>query len=163
MKAVSMLLTMLLAMSLSACNPDTEESAYTPPAADPGENPDNPSQVALRMTLTIGANVFSATLADNAAAKAFGAMLPMSIGMSELNGNEKYYYLPRGLPVSVSYPETVRSGDILLFGSDCLVLFYKTFPTSYGYTTIGRVDDPSGLEAAVGSGGVSVKFELNND
>jgi hypothetical protein len=79
--------------------------------------------------------------------------------MSELNGNEKYHYLPGTLPASASNPETIRTGDWMLYGNNCVVLFYKTFSISYSYTRLGSIDNTSGLEAALGSGSVNVKID----
>lgn len=108
--------------------------------------------------LTIGGTAFNAELANNATAQAFDALLPTTLSMTELNGNEKYKYLDTTLPTNASCPGTIHAGDILLYGNNCVVVFYKTFNTSYSYTKIGKITDPSGLEAAVGAGGVEVQF-----
>ncbi len=46
----------------------------------------------------------------------------------------------------------------MLYGSDCLVLFYETFNTSYSYTRIGKIDNPSSLKDSVGSGNIKIYF-----
>ena len=101
------------------------------------------------IVLTIGGSRFTAVLEDNAAAEAFAAMLPMDLQMEELNGNEKYHYLDESLPVSSERPGTIREGDLMLWGSSCIVLFYGR-----------RIENPEGLAEAVGSGSVQVSFSL---
>jgi hypothetical protein len=113
-----------------------------------------------QMKIKIGSSNFVATLEDNATTAAFKALLPMTVKMSELNGNEKLFKLSDNLPTNASNPRTIESGDLMLYGSKSLVLFYKTFPTSYSYTRLGRIKDTTGLAAAVGSGSVTVTFEL---
>ena len=113
-----------------------------------------------KMKVTVGANVFTATLADNKTTAAFLTKLPLTLDMTELNGNEKYGDLSGNLLTDASNPGTIQTGDLMLYGSRTLVLFYKTFSTPYNYTRIGRIDDPSGLAAALGAGDATVKFEL---
>ncbi|MDE7229775.1 MAG: hypothetical protein K2N56_04780 [Oscillospiraceae bacterium] len=122
------------------------------------EPPSNKEDNTLNITITANGRKFSATLYDNETAKAFKALLPLTLDMSELNGNEKYYYLSDSLPTNSSRPSRINTGDIMLYGSSCLVIFYESFSTSYSYTPIGKIDDPAGLAAALGSGNVQVTF-----
>jgi hypothetical protein len=143
---------------LGACN-----------AAQPGAS-GNPAAVApaaavqpeeSRMWMTVGTRRFSITPADTEAAREFAAMLPLSIDMPDLNSNEKHAELPKALPTSAIRPGTIRNGDLMLYGPRTLVVFYKTFDSSYSYTRLGRVDDPAGLAQALGSGSVRIGFSKN--
>jgi len=86
-----------------------------------------------KIKITVNSQTFTATLLDNDSAMAFKEMLPMNINMTELNGNEKYYELPNSLPTNSSNPMSIKNGDLMLYGSNALVLFYKPFSTSYSY------------------------------
>lgn len=112
------------------------------------------------MKITIGSSVFTATFYDNATATAFKSMLPITINMSELNGNEKYFYFSNTLPTNASPGGTIQNGDLMLYGNNCLVLFYESFNTSYSYSRIGKITNTTGLANAVGNGNVEVKFEM---
>lgn len=159
-------LSAVLTLAVGACNP-SEEAPRLPqtPAGTDGEPSEEPEQPEIpetmnhNLTITIGSTSFAALLEENAAARAFAGLLPLEVRMDELNGNEKYTYLSNSLPTSSSAPGRIETGDLMLWGSDCLVLFYASFPTSYSYTRIGRIIDPAGLAAAVGNGSVTVRFE----
>jgi hypothetical protein len=124
------------------------------------EKTDTTVIVTSKIKVKVNSQTFTATLFDNNSAKSFMEMLPMTINMIEFNGNEKYYNLPKSLPTNASNPGTIQNGDLMLYGSNILVLFYKTFPTSYSYTKLGRIDDPAGLSEALSNGNISVTFEL---
>lgn len=149
MKIMNVFLVSLICIQFFACNNDTE----------PAKNPIINTNIS-KMKITIGTTVFTATLNDNAAATAFKAMLPLTVDMNELNGNEKYYYFSTNLPTNVSSGDNIKAGDLMLYDNSCLVLFYKNLNTSYHYTRIGRIDNISGLVTAVGSGNVTIKYEI---
>lgn len=103
-------------------------------------------------TLSVGDQTYSVTLA---------ARLPLTLSMTELNGNEKYANLDQALPTAATQPGEIHTGDLMLYGADCLVLFYADFTTAYSYTPLGRLADPTGLAAALGTGGVTVTLTAN--
>lgn len=128
---------------------------------DPVHSENNKPLENSKISIQIGSKAFTATLLDNNTATAFLEMLPMTVKMVELNGDEKYHDLSKSLPINAANPGTTRAGDLMVFGSKTLVLFYQTRSTSYRYTQLGTVDDVTGLAEALGSGNVSVTFELN--
>ena len=154
-KAVALIFVLIL-FAFSACTAappieETETPPADPPAAEQEEN--------MKIEIVIGAQTFTAELCENETAKAWLSLLPQTLDMSELNGNEKYYYMDAALPTDPSVPDGIRAGDLMLYGNDCLVLFYKSFSTSYSYTPLGKLDDPEGLAAALGAGDVQITFK----
>ncbi len=111
--------------------------------------------------ITIGARRFAVTLADSAAGRAFADQLPLTLRMVDLNRNEKHAQLPKALPANETRPGTIQNGDLMLYGTTTLVLFYQTFDSSYEYTRIGSVSDPGGLAAALGAREVQVTFAIS--
>lgn len=166
------LMAMTVLVTLTSCStddpipvpPETERPAPPVNPDEPGDddtnnsNDNNPMNNNLK--ISVGSASFTVTLENNATVTAFKALLPMTVNMSEMNGNEKYYYLPENLPTASSNPGTIQNGDLMLYGSSCLVLFYESFRTSYSYTRLGRVENPSGLASALGRGSANVTFEL---
>ncbi|HEY4785759.1 MAG TPA: cyclophilin-like fold protein [Bacteroidales bacterium] len=118
------------------------------------------AQETVKIKITVGSVSYVAKTYDNATAKAFTALLPITVNMTELNGNEKYHYLSGNLPSSPENPSAIHAGDLMLYNTNCIVLFYETFATSYSYTPIGFIDNPTGLKAALGSNNPVITFEV---
>lgn len=183
MKGVALLCVCATLCFLAACHTEEswiENSASTPTreqtagivsareetdatASEPSETPLESSVSEEKDMFTVeiaaGGKTFTATLYDNPSANALLALLPMTLDMNELNGNEKYFYLEGTLPTDASRPSGIHTGDLMLYGNNCLVLFYEDFSTSYSYTPLGRIDDPEGLASALGGGSVQVTFQ----
>ena len=113
-----------------------------------------------QIQLKIGNTKFKAAFEDNKTTRALLKKIPVTYTMSELNGNEKYKYLSYELPTNEKQVKMIHAGDIMLYGSDCIVIFYKDFKTSYSYTRLGKITEPSGLEKAVTKGKVKVQFSV---
>ena len=113
---------------------------------------------AMQIKISVGGKTFDAVLEDNQSARAFYEKLPLEITMQELNGNEKYYRLGKNLPSNDSRVGNIHAGDLMLWSSNTVVLFYKNFSSGYSYTRLGKILNPANLSDAVGNGNIAVKF-----
>lgn len=120
-----------------------------------GNQTDNSNEEVSGVKVLINDKEYTINLENNDTVREFVAMLPKKLTMSELNGNEKYIYLDSSLPTNSSNPKRINAGDVYLYGDNCLVIFYKSFDTSYNYTKIGHIDNLPDL----GTGSISVEFK----
>ena len=138
-------------------NPDID------PNLNPANNPESSTSSKLKtettkmdkIYATINGEKLEIRLEDNSTVSALMKELPLELSMSDLNSNEKYAYLDNPLPTNTYSPKHIEAGDVMLFGDNCFVVFYKSFDTSYSYTKIGHIDNLPSL------GGGSISVTLN--
>ena len=111
------------------------------------------------VSLQVNGKTFKITLEENETTEELTKGLPLKMIMNELNGNEKYYDLNTMLPSNPTKVEEIKTGDVMLYNDNCLVIFYKDFKTTYSYTRIGKIENTEGLREALGTS--SVEVEIN--
>ncbi len=80
----------------SSCGKNSDSDVYI-------KNNGNKMESA-KIRIGVNSKTFAVTVADNNSARAFLELLPLTVNMIELNGNEKYYDLSQSLPVNASNP-----------------------------------------------------------
>ena len=103
----------------------------------------------------ISDKTYTLNLENNKTVEEFINLLPKEFTMNELNGNEKYVNMNDSLTTNSYKAKHIEKGDVMLYGDNCLVLFYKSFDTNYSYTKIGHIDNLDDL----GNGSIKAKFE----
>lgn len=115
----------------------------------------------VKMNVTVGNQTFSATLESNAAVDSIVQMMqnaPIVIEMSDYAGFEKVGPLGTSLPRSDSQT-TTHAGDIVLYNGNQIATYYGT--NSWSFTRLGKIDDLTGWEDALGSGDVILTFSVD--
>lgn len=123
-----------------------------------GEINMNETDMKMNINININGTDFDVILEGNETSKELLDKLPLNITMSELNGNEKYYYFDDTFKTNSIDVKNVSAGDIMLYGDNCLVLFYDNFATSYRYTKIGQIENASNLKDIVGKDNIDVSI-----
>ncbi|MCH5337852.1 MAG: hypothetical protein J1E03_03640 [Acetatifactor sp.] len=117
-------------------------------------------QTEMKMNVQVGDYIFTATLENNEAVKELLDMMkegPVTIEMDDYSGFEKVGSLGRSLTTSNSQTTTF-AGDIVLYNGNNIVMFYGS--NSWSYTRIGKIDDLSDWEKALGSGSITAVFTV---
>lgn len=112
--------------------------------------------------LDINGREFPARLYRSKTAEELIKRFPLTLDMSDLNGNEKYNYFDFSLTQNNEAVGRVNKGDIMLYGDNCLVLFYDSFDTSYSYTTLGYIENPEETDYISGAENVTICFKLKD-
>jgi hypothetical protein len=113
-----------------------------------------------KLGLTVGSQVLTATLYDNATTRDFIALLPLTLTLQDYAGMEKVSDLPAQLSTQdapAGHEPTV--GDLTYFAPwGNLALFYRDFRYASGLVAFGRLD--TATEIFRTSAPVRVKLEL---
>ena len=129
-------------------------------ASAPENNAETEDTSSMKMNVQIGDTSFSATLEENSATHELIEMMkqaPVTVNMSDYSGFEKVGSLGRSLTTD-NHQITTSAGDIVLYNGNQIVMFYGS--NSWSYTRIGKIDDLSGWEDALGSGDITAVFSL---
>lgn len=160
---ISLIVAIIMKITSSESTiPDDESTTDDLPSmtVDPGGKNEEEESMISKIVIKINEREFTATLEETETAQAFAKLLPLEKSMVELNGNEKYYDLHQNLPSDPKQVGRIEVGDLMLFQNNFIVVFYKSHSTSYSYTRIGKIDDPTGLAEAVGNGDVMMSFAV---
>lgn len=155
-----------MALGLNACDASVTDGREEPNAEEQSSNDNKPERKEAEMAdllaleLKIGEEVFSAQLYESETTEALLGLLPLTIDMDDLHGNEKFFYLSERLPTNSESTEHIDAGDIMLYGDNCLVFFYDKLSTSHKYTRLGYIEDVEKFTRAVGEGNVTVALDF---
>ena len=128
-------------LGMLGCDHENATAITTLAEVENGNGNTNNPPTESKMKITVGSAVFTATCYDNSSVVALKSMMPFTIKMEDLNANEKFYNFSNALPTSASAGGDIQVGDLMLYGNNCPVLFYKAFNTSYSYTRLGKIDN----------------------
>ena len=119
------------------------------------ENLKESEEIINNMNIVINEKEYKLNLENNETVAELLTKLPLQLNMNDLNSNEKYVYLDFSLKNNPVNPKHINKGDVMLFTDNCLVIFYKSFDTSYSYTKIGHINNLPDLD----NNSISVKLE----
>ena len=148
-----------LAVALDEAAAAADETQESKPAENQAMEDENMEK---KMIVEVGGSIFTATLEDNEAVDTLVEMMqenPITIQMRDYSGFEKVGSLGTDLPTNNSQT-TTGAGDIVLYQGNQIVMFYGS--NSWSYTRIGRIDDLTGWEEALGSGDVTVALSVED-
>ena len=171
-KFTTAFLILALALGISACSNDQKsetpisennvsESRTEQTEASLSTDTKETSEMTT-IQIIINGQEFEAELYDNEAAQQFREMLPLQLDMDDLHDNEKYFYFSDSFNTADQEMKEIHEGDLLIYDSKCLVLFYENLETRYKYTPLGKISDIADLKEALGAGTVSVSFNTND-
>lgn len=152
-------LLLVLSSTFPACAKDNDNTG----AETPGNNENNkPEEIIenMKLKVTIGNTVLTATLTDNPTAKDFVKLLPLTVKLDDYTSSEKIFYPERKLSTQSAAAINAVAGDITYYSPwGNIAIFYKDFGHSTSLIRIGKFDGNIDVLKTAGSIN-NVTFEL---
>lgn len=159
MKRYILIITILLLLVLTGCSSNEEAAGESAGGStDHQISQEEPTQEGEteNMKLIIGEIEVPVTWEDNESVSAIKDLLPLTIQMSMYGGNEQVGSIGQRI-VSNDKQTRTKSGDIVLYTSDQIVIFYGS--NSWAYTRLGHVDlSKNEMKDLLGNGNVSIQI-----
>lgn len=153
--SIPILTAIIVSVAVATIMINNKESDKDPNLSpETNQSIDNEEMTMDKVYININRQKLEVDLENNSTVSAFTKMLPLELSMNDLNSNEKYAYLDNSLPTNTYSPKHIEAGDVMLFGDNCLVIFYESFDTSYSYSKIGHINNLPELDG----GNVSVNL-----
>ncbi|MDO4163000.1 MAG: cyclophilin-like fold protein [Bacteroides sp.] len=163
----TLVMAMCMTLSLSACASDAiideqlipETTTSTEDSGNGSDNQsNNDSNMTTKMRITVNGHTLTATLQDNATARAIAERLPMTLPMMDLYGREMCYRFSESLPTDNVSTRGYSVGEIIYYPPmHSFVIMYEQNGENFQMQHIGQID--SGVEIFSGIGDVDVLFE----
>jgi hypothetical protein len=141
-RLLALVLAMVVAGALASACSDAV-GAFAPASAADSSDPQGKT---MKVRLNVEGTAITATLLDNATARDFASLLPLTLTLQDYAATEKISYLPRKLSTEGAPPGSDPSvGDIAYYAPwGNVALFYRDFGYSNGLIRIGTMD--SGID-----------------
>ena len=155
MKSAVFTLLSCFVLSLTAC----EKLPVPPEQEEKQEEQKKPES--MTMNITAGGKTITATLADNATAKALAEKLKSGSVTVDMKANGFEHYGPLGFSLERHDKQiSAVSGDIMLYDGNNICVFYGS--NSWSYTPLGKIDGKTAdeLKNFFGTDTISVTYSL---
>lgn len=114
----------------------------------------------IKVKVTAGEHVLTATFLDNATTRALIAKFPLTVPMMDLYSREMCYRFPDALPANEAGTSGYDVGDIVYWTPrhSFVIMYEQNGERISSLQKIGRID--SGVEVFKRTGNIDVTFEL---
>ena len=155
--SIPILIAIIVSVAVTTIMMNNKESDKDPILSpETNQSIDNEEMTMDKVYINISNKKLGIDLENNSTTSALIKLLPLELSMNDLNGNEKYAYLNESLPTNTYSPKHIEAGDVMLFGDNCLVIFYESFDTSYSYSKIGHINNLPSLD----DGNISISIDV---
>ena len=155
--SIPILIAIIVSVVVTTIMMNNKESDKDPNLSpETNQSIDNEEMTMDKVYININNKKLGIDLENNSTTSALIKLLPLELSMNDLNGNEKYVYLNESLPTNTYSPKHIEVGDVMLFGDNCLVIFYESFDTSYSYSKIGHINNLPSLD----DGNISISIDV---